>query len=63
VLPWSQGKPHYQLNAQQTELHAIWPAKLVSRTPTERETARRQILPLGQNSAWVLPFQQLYARL
>jgi len=39
VLPWSQGKPHYQLNAQQTELHAIWPAKLVLRTPAERETA------------------------
>jgi len=39
VLPWSEGKPHYKLNAQQTELYAIWPAKLVLRTPAERETA------------------------
>ncbi len=40
ILPWSQGKPHYQLNAQQTELYAIWPAKLMLRGPAERETAR-----------------------
>ncbi len=41
VLPWSQGKPHYQLNAQHTELYAIWPAKLVLRSEADRDTALR----------------------
>jgi hypothetical protein len=38
-LPWGQGKPLYQLNAQQTELYAIWPAKLVLQDPAQREIA------------------------
>jgi len=41
VLPWSQGKPHYQLNAQHTELYAIWPGKLVLRTEADRDSALR----------------------
>ena len=41
VLPWSQGKSFYQLNAQQTELHAAWPAKLVLRGETDRDRALR----------------------
>jgi len=41
LLPWSQGKPHYQLNAQHTELYAIWPAKLVLRSRTDRDSALR----------------------
>ena len=41
VLPWSEGKPHYQLNAQQTELFAIWPAKLGLRDPATSDSAVR----------------------
>ncbi|MBM3880391.1 MAG: hypothetical protein FJ387_11855 [Verrucomicrobia bacterium] len=41
VLPWSQGKSFYQLNAQQTELYAVWPAKLVLRGETDRDRALR----------------------
>ncbi|MBM3500723.1 MAG: hypothetical protein FJX74_18855 [Armatimonadetes bacterium] len=41
VLPWSQGKPHYQLNAQHTELYAIWPGKLVLRSEADRDSALR----------------------
>jgi hypothetical protein len=41
VLGWSQGKPHYQLNAQQTELYAVWPAKLVLRDNSLRDSAIR----------------------
>jgi hypothetical protein len=41
VLPWSKDKPHYQLNAQQTELYAVWPAKLVLRGEAERDRALR----------------------
>jgi hypothetical protein len=40
-LPWSGDKMHYQLNAQQTELYAIWPAKLVLRDGAQREETIR----------------------
>ncbi|MCU0963368.1 MAG: DUF5703 domain-containing protein, partial [Pirellulaceae bacterium] len=40
-LPWSGDKLHYQLNAQQTELYAIWPAKLVLRDNAQRDCAIR----------------------
>jgi hypothetical protein len=40
-LPWSGNKLHYQLNAQQTELYAVWPAKLVLRDNAHRECATR----------------------
>ncbi|MHB9035413.1 MAG: hypothetical protein ACYC64_02010 [Armatimonadota bacterium] len=41
VLPWSQSKPHYVLNCQQTELYAIWPAKLVLRDGRSYLSARK----------------------
>ena len=40
-LPWSGDKLHFQLNAQQTELYAIWPAKLVLRDNAQRDCAMR----------------------
>jgi hypothetical protein len=40
-LPWSGGKLHYQLNAQQTELYAVWPAKLFLRDTAQRDCAMR----------------------
>jgi hypothetical protein len=39
VLPWSGGEAWYQLNAQHTELYAIWPSKLVLRDEAERKSA------------------------
>jgi hypothetical protein len=41
TLPWSGGEPRYQLNSQQTELYAIWPAKLVLRDNAQRASAIR----------------------
>jgi hypothetical protein len=41
VLPWSNGKPWYQLNAQHTELYAVWPARLTPRHEAERDSALR----------------------
>ena len=41
VLPWSGGKPHYQLNTQHTELYAIWPARLVLRDDARKDSATR----------------------
>ncbi|MFZ2654013.1 MAG: hypothetical protein WAX69_03800 [Victivallales bacterium] len=40
VLPWSKEKAWYSMNAQQTELFAIWPAKLTLLTDEDRRTAR-----------------------
>jgi len=40
-LPWGGDKLHYQLNAQQTELYAIWPAKLFLRDNAQRDCALR----------------------
>jgi len=41
VLPWSNGQPWYQLNAQHTELYALWPARLTPRGEAERDSALR----------------------
>jgi hypothetical protein len=41
VLPWSNGQPWYQLNAQHTELYALWPARLTPRHEAERDSALR----------------------
>ena len=40
-LRWAGDKMHYQLNAQQTELYAIWPAKLFLRDNAQRACALR----------------------
>ena len=39
VLGWSNGEAWYQLNAQHTELYAVWPAKLVFRDAALKESA------------------------
>ena len=41
TLPWSGGKPRYELNGQQTEMYAVWPARLVLRNPVSRDQALR----------------------
>jgi hypothetical protein len=41
VLPWSNNQPWYQLNAQHTELYALWPARLTPRDDAERDSAVR----------------------
>lgn len=41
ILPWSNGQPWYQLNAQHTELYAVWPGRLTPRTEAERDSAVR----------------------
>jgi len=39
VLPWSEGKPWYSMNEQQTELFAIWPTKLALQHEADRNAA------------------------
>jgi len=40
-LPWSGGKQWYELNGQQTEMYAVWPARLVLRDAAQRDSALR----------------------